>query len=322
MGISFVAGQMLNNNLQRGTANLAFQTNLIYLDVVNNRVGINTATPSTDFQVSGNASITGNMIAGNVVTTMVTSVSNLTLSTASGGNITFIPDSTGIVKILGTNGIVIPAGNTAQRPSTPDTGTLRLNTGLDQLEIWDGGTWLTGSGSSGNVTIVDQQITPDGIANAFTLTQSTTQASILVSLNGVGQLPGVAYTVSGNTITFVETPTLADIIDVRFLAASIPPGTLYNNSGNAAIFVTDTPNIVFEVNNTNVATITTSGIFDISAGQSLKLPSYTVAQAGNIASPSTGQVIYVSNGDTGNPCLAVYSDGAWKRVSFGANIST
>jgi hypothetical protein len=31
--------------------------------------------------------------------------------------------------------------------------------------------------------------------------------------------------------------------------------------------------------------------------------------------------VAVTNGDAGNPCLAVYSSGAWKRVSLGANIS-
>jgi hypothetical protein len=76
------------------------------------------------------------------------------------------------------------------------------------------------------------------------------------------------------------------------------------------------------VSSANVATITSTGILDISSGQSIKLPNYTVAQAANISNVSTGQMIYVSNGDTGNPCLAVYSGSAWKRVSFGANIST
>jgi len=46
----------------------------------------------------------------------------------------------------------------------------------------------------------------------------------------------------------------------------------------------------------------------------------TVTQLGNI-SAVTGDVAYCSNGDAGNPCLAVYTGSAWKRVAFGANIS-
>ena len=46
----------------------------------------------------------------------------------------------------------------------------------------------------------------------------------------------------------------------------------------------------------------------------------TVTQLGNI-SATTGDVSYCSNGDAGNPCLAVYTGAYWKRVAFGANIS-
>lgn len=46
----------------------------------------------------------------------------------------------------------------------------------------------------------------------------------------------------------------------------------------------------------------------------------TVSQLGNI-SATTGDVSYCSNGDAGNPCLAVYTGSNWKRVAFGANIS-
>jgi hypothetical protein len=103
---------------------------------------------------------------------------------------------------------------------------------------------------------------------------------------------------------------------------AVPPGVLRNVPGNAIVYTTDEGSIQFTANAVQVATISNIGVVDISSAASLKLPSYTVAQAANIASPSTGQVIYCSNGDTGNPCLAVYSTGAWKRVALGANIST
>lgn len=39
------------------------------------------------------------------------------------------------------------------------------------------------------------------------------------------------------------------------------------------------------------------------------------------ANPEEGEVRYATNGDTGSPCLAVYSGGTWKRVVLGATIS-
>ena len=249
--------------------------------------------------------------------------SNTTISsTLANGNITLTSTGNQLVQITGNSGVVIPSGNTAQRPDPALTGTIRINTALNQIEAWDGSAWVAGSGGGGNVSILDQQITPDGSSATYTLDQDTNNAGILVSFNGVAQLPGVAYVVAGNSITFAQTPLPSDIIDIRFLAGTTTNYRVINSSGNSTITVTDTPNIVFNVNDSNIATFTTAGVIDFSSSQSVQLPNYTVAQAANLANVATGQVIYVSNGDTGNPCLAVYSGGAFKRVSFGANIST
>lgn len=54
----------------------------------------------------------------------------------------------------------------------------------------------------------------------------------------------------------------------------------------------------------------------------VRLPSYTVATAPAAAfETATGSVIYVSDGDAGNPCLAVSNGTSWLRVSLGAAIS-
>jgi hypothetical protein len=197
--------------------------------------------------------------------------------------------------------LTIPAGNTLQRPATPQTGAIRFNTGLTQVEVWDGTQWeVVGSDF---VSITSQTINGDGTTAVFTLDESTTAAAIIVATNGVVQQPGVAYTVTGNLITFAEAPQISDTIDVRFTAAVTYVNAITNTSGNAEITVSD------------------PGVANIATCDSLQLPSYTVAGAANIGTPAAGQVIYVTNGDSGNPCLAVYSGGAWKRVALGANIS-
>ena len=71
----------------------------------------------------------------------------------------------------------------------------------------------------------------------------------------------------------------------------------------------------------NRVEVLTNGIVDISTAQSVQLPTYTVAEAANIANVASGQMIYVSNGDGGNPTLAVYSVDNWKKVAFSGNIS-
>jgi len=64
-------------------------------------------------------------------------------------------------------------------------------------------------------------LTPDGSTTTFTLTNATTgdnvypgsQNSLLVSVSGVIQAPGDAFTINNNTITFTEAPGSSDTID-------------------------------------------------------------------------------------------------------------
>ena len=52
MAIGRITGQMLSANLARSGTDLAFETNLLVLDVTNSRVGVGTASPATTFHVS------------------------------------------------------------------------------------------------------------------------------------------------------------------------------------------------------------------------------------------------------------------------------
>ena len=58
MAIGRISGQLLKSNLLRAGENLAFETDLLYLDVVNSRIGIKTTAPSTDLQVNGHTRTT------------------------------------------------------------------------------------------------------------------------------------------------------------------------------------------------------------------------------------------------------------------------
>lgn len=53
MAIGRISGPLLKSNLTRDGVDLAFETDLLYLDVVNRRIGINNASPTTDIDVNG-----------------------------------------------------------------------------------------------------------------------------------------------------------------------------------------------------------------------------------------------------------------------------
>ena len=58
MAIGRISGQMLKSNLLRAGVDLAFETDLLYLDVVNSRIGVRTAAPTTDLEVNGHTRTT------------------------------------------------------------------------------------------------------------------------------------------------------------------------------------------------------------------------------------------------------------------------
>lgn len=245
MAINRISGNILQDDLQRG-ANLSIQGNLIYFDVTNDRVGIRTSSPADDFEVAGifrtgNVTIdsTGNINAGNVYINNLSDptgnqdaatkyyvdvnsgsaaldnlvVSNTTISTSLvTGNITFAPTGNSLVEIAATSGLLLPTGNTAQRPSPAQQGTLRYNTDLDRAEIYDGASW---EDLVANVT--NQTLAGDSSTLVFTLDRASTTAATLIIINGTVQLPAVAYSISGNVLTFTQAPSTSDIIDIRFL---------------------------------------------------------------------------------------------------------
>lgn len=148
-----------------------------------------------------------------------TFLDNITINTTTistditNGNIYLAPTGTGMVQINGTNAFSMPVGNTAQQPNYVPVGSIRYNSDTDAPEFFNGTDWVSVTAS-----VVNQSITPNGSANAFVLTSSTTTSGVIVSLNGVIQSPTTAYSVSGNVITFTETPLTTDIIDVRFIS--------------------------------------------------------------------------------------------------------
>ena len=63
MAIGRISGPLLKQNLLREGVNLAFETDLLYLDVNNSRVGIKTSTPQYDLDVNGTVRAPGAEIA-------------------------------------------------------------------------------------------------------------------------------------------------------------------------------------------------------------------------------------------------------------------
>ena len=189
--------------------------------------------------------------------------------------------------INSTDAVIVPVGTTSQRPDSTGNvavaGMMRFNTSIGILEYYDGAAWQSTSSSFSIIT--DQQFDGDGFANVFTLSGNTTTASTMVSINGVLQIPALAYSVVGNQLQFTEIPTVGDRIDVRVLTTSVTVGSIANGFSQFDV----TPNFA------NISTGTSNTETRISVGEDAYVTftsdTKLVADARITNAPSTAPVI-------------------------------
>jgi len=93
------------------------------------------------------------------------------------------------------------------------------------------------------------------------------------------------------------------------------PTYSFTNDTNTGMYSSAADELAFSTNSTQRMKVDNSRVTIIDI---LNLPQYTTAGA---PSGSTGDVIYVSDGDAGNPCLGIYDGSSFKRVALGATIS-
>ena len=122
------------------TANLAFENNTI--TTINANADIILSTSGT-----GGVKVGSFIVKGNTITNTVT-----------GAVTEFLQSGDGYVKIAGTNGVVIPAGDTANdRPQVPEVGMMRFNTAEQLVEVYNGITWTSVAGTSGGITLSEAE---------------------------------------------------------------------------------------------------------------------------------------------------------------------
>ena len=138
-------------------------------------------------------------------------------------------------KINATDSMMIPAGTTAQRPTTGVAGMIRYNSSNDGIEYYDVSETSFKSLTAEFTVISGQTFDGDNSTVAFTLSSSQTTASCIVSINGVVQLPTTAYAVSGTTLTFTEAPASGDKIEVRQLTTSSTVTGLANGDSSISL---------------------------------------------------------------------------------------
>ncbi len=177
MSLARISGRMLKDNLERD-ANLAISGNIVYVDVTNLKVGINTSAPSQTLTVTGSIGATGNITSGNVSGTAGTFTNVYgTIGTAAQTSIT----SLGTLTSLAVTGN-ITSGNVSGTDGTFTNVYGTLGT-ASQTNITSVGNLtsliVTGNSTSGNISATGNISASYFIGNGSLLTGLATVGNVV-----------------------------------------------------------------------------------------------------------------------------------------------
>jgi len=137
MAIGRITGPLLASNLQRDGINLAFDGNKLYIDVNNERIGINTAAPKYTLDVQGDTYST-NLKIENVSTLSNLTISNTDLGTLLSNSLGDLFLQSPIDNKIQLNNDTLVTGNLHATGNITANGSVQLgnNTGTDTLSIY------------------------------------------------------------------------------------------------------------------------------------------------------------------------------------------
>jgi len=288
MAIGKISGPMLQTNLARQGVDLSVDTNLVYFDVTNRRLGVGTNSPTQALDVPGNVRLANLSVQGNTITsdtgkinlgspaniTITGGTANYVLSTNGAGNLTWAQISD----------LDYSFGNLAFNDTTVQVTTLNANLYLS----------ANGTGSiNANGAVITNVASPVASSDAVNLSYLN---STLASFND-------DRIVSGNT-TVLATAGNVSITSGSLLVSAITP--TYSTFNNV------------KINNTTISSLTGDlHIAGLTANNKIiadNTSSFTLPKGDTASRPGTpvsGDIRY----NTETSSIEYYTGTAWLGTS-------
>ena len=290
MAVGRISGPLLKSNLTRGGIDLAFETNLLYLDVNNSRLGVKTSSPQYELDVNGTTKTT-DLVATTATIADITFANNTISTSGNYLNLGTLDDVVYQNKLridsidIEGNTITTNDSNANLEFRPNGTGAVNVHSNLNV----DGSVHVTGNiTADGNITLGD--------ADTDSITINAEIASDLVpDVTTTYNLGTVAKRWNNSWINDV-TSTEANIGDVQirdnFITSTVSNANLeLRASGTGSIVIDDisiNSNTISSASALNLTPGTGLNVIINSTG-ALQLPKGTSAQR---PTPATGYTRY------------------------------
>jgi len=319
MAIGRISGSVLKSNLTRNGVDLAFETNLLYLDVTNSRVGIGTSEPTAALHVNGNTTITGNL---NVSGSVNFEASALTINNLNTGailvddnNITGIRSNEDIViSAAGTGRIVLKNTIIANTLQSDDSTAIQINDGVNISGTLNAQTLVTNTISSEDSTVIQ-------INDGIKVIGSTVIQGSFEFDDGtfIRSFTGAALT-ANRTISFPDANGTVIIEDVdtgnTVIGGWTINGTTVSSNDSSLITVNDSVDIIGTLTTPTIQTnnISSADSSAIQINDSVNISGTLTANSGLIANGIT----YPSTDGSANQVLITNGAGQLSFTSLSA----
>ena len=279
MAVGRISGPLLKSNLVRNGIDLAFETNLLYLDVNNSRLGVKTSSPQYELDVNGTTKTT-NLVATTATLSDISFANNTISTTGSYLNLGTLDNVVYQNKLridsidIEGNTITTNASNANLELRANGTGAVNIHSNLNV----DGSVHVTGNiTADGNITLGDDD------TDSITI-NAEIACDLVPDVTNTYNLGTVAKRWNNSWINDVVT-TEANIGDVQirdnFITSSASNANLELRANGAGSIVIEDISIngstISSASNLTLTPAAGSNVVIDSTG-AIKLPSGTTAQ--------------------------------------------